>query len=252
MLWGCVGLFSGSILFFGPFRVFPFLGITLSSLLPLDKSRSSNQQILLDPCLNNLGLRSLESRGLVVPRLKASRDTCSLVTSAPWLEDKNHAWPGIGTVNVLYAGWVRSYVQDKQAYSLIGGWAINNDLNLANKKLELRYLSRGLDDGSSVHFWFQGRMPYGRVFNYIHVTPLPTSEVPTAFALDLSQPGKYRCLGSAFKRRQLKVYGCDVPSDVALRNVNMDFGFLRIVGNSAYPSGVPGSSFEILSLQIKK
>jgi hypothetical protein len=85
----------------------------------------------------------------------------------------------------------------------------------------------------------------------MHVTPLPNSEVPTTIILDLSRPGDYQCLGAVFKPRQLLLYGCDVPSDIAMRNVNIDFGFLRIVGKSAYPSGMPGRSFEIFGFEIK-
>ena len=249
-LCGVIGVFAGSILALGPFRFFPFPGF-FSSFFLVDGSRLSNPQIVLDPCLNNLNLHSLEQRSFGKTRRKVILHTCSLVTSAPWFEDGNHEWPGIGLVNVLFAGWTKSYVQENKLDNLLGGWASDNDVNLATKKLKVTYVTRGLDDGSSVHFWFQGKASYGRVYNYMHVTPLPNSEIPATFTLDLSVPSDYQCLGSVLKPRKLLLYGCDIPSDIAMRNVNIDFGFLRIVGKSAYPSGKAGSSFEILGLEIK-
>lgn len=235
----------------GPFRFFSFPGIFPSSFHSVDRSKLSNQRIVLNPCLNNLNLHSLERRSFGKSRRKVLFNTCSLVTSAPWFEDGNHEWPGIGSVNVVFAGWIRSYVQENKIEKLIGGWAADEYVNLSNKKLKVTYKTRGLEDGSSIHFWFQGKMSYGRVYNYMHATPLPNSEVPATVTLDLSRPEDYQCLGAVFKLRQLLLYGCDIPPDIAMRNVNHDFGFLRVTGNSAYPSGMPGSSFELLGLKIE-
>jgi hypothetical protein len=195
-------------------------------------------------CINSLNFYTIEAarRQQLISRFE--KDTCALITSSPWFEDRNHAWPfGRGVINVLFATYVKGYGHFKYGF--------NDDvekMSFENRKLLLKYSTKGLADGSSVHFWFQTKGSLGRTTNYYHTDAIPVvDDKLTTIEIDISNHRKYKCLGSIYRR--VLTYGCDISPAEALKHVTVDYGLIRSVG-TAYPRGQPNAEFVLHDFKI--
>lgn len=195
-------------------------------------------------CINGLNFYTLEAatrQGLIN---RFEDGTCALITASPWLEDRNHAWPfGRGVINVLFATYVKGYGHFEYGF--------DDDvqkMSFENRKLLLKYSTKGLADGSSVHFWFQTKGRFGRVTNYYHTEAIPVVDGKLmTVEIDISDPRKYRCLGSVYRR--VLTYGCDISPAEALKHVTVDYGLIRSVG-PADPRGQPNAEFVLREFKI--
>jgi len=234
--------------FFGWYR---FANISVEDSLALastDFSQPVDALLRAGGCENSLRLHSLELEGHPTGELIVA-DNCRLVTRSPWMVDENHAWPfGYGVLNVLMFVRSRSYVQQHG----LSDFKYDNTavpLSFIGRELYARYEVKGFDDGSSLHFWVQGSGNGKRLTNHFHGVPLVAgAEGIHESVIDIGDASQYRCLGAT--ARKAKMYGRDQSADEVLRDVNVDFGYVRLV-NSGIKEGRPGAEFVILGMTIR-
>jgi hypothetical protein len=126
--------------------------------------------------------------------------------------DKNHIFPGIGKINVV-------------------AWIDIHELNLHNSILQFELQAN--DSSLNLHFWFQVKRENKRIANFMTVEPISKYSVFRngfyVVNLPINQV-QFKCMGTSFLKR--RVYGCDIPLEEALSNVNVDFGFINLLSDS--------------------
>jgi len=240
--------------YFGLYRfsiVLPQQAVRLSAAL--EHRHMAHKSIVLDTfdkegkCSNSMNFYTLEAaRHGVIQNFE--KETCGLKTASPWFIDYNHAWPfGRGVINVLFATYVKEY--DGRFKYKYGFDNSSSRLSFEDRKLFMQYSTSGLNDGSSINFWFQTQGAYGRVNNYIHVDAVPIIDSQLLeHKIDISNSNKYICIGSIYRRA--RTYGCDVSPHQALKDVRINFGFIRMT-KSADPQGRPNAEFVLHKFEIR-
>jgi len=89
-----------------PFEFLGLVGQNFESSLHRDGDAGPDSNLRLRRCSNSLNFYSYEK---TLVKLRVPRGECSLLTSAPWFVDKNHSFPGVGDVNILFVAWAKSY-----------------------------------------------------------------------------------------------------------------------------------------------
>jgi hypothetical protein len=230
-----------------PFELLELVGQNLELALHHNSDAGSDSNLRLKRCSNSLNFYSYE-KTVVKPRVP--RGACSLLTSAPWFVDENHSFPGVGVVNVLFVTWARSYhIKHSRYVKEFGYDDTSRPLSLRGKNLRLKYRSKSINDGSSLHFWFQGKIGLGRVYNFIHKTPLALVDGVHEVILPVGDASYFACMGSTFRSKKYLVYGCDIPPELGMRHVNYDLGLLRLVGSGKY-EGSSAASVELMIFEL--
>jgi hypothetical protein len=238
--------------YFGLYRfsiVLPQQEVRLSAAI--EHRYMTHKSIVLDTfdkegkCSNSINFYTLEAaRHGVIQNFE--KETCGLKTTSPWFIDLNHAWPfGRGVVNVLFASYVKGY----HGHFKYGFDNSSSKLSFEDRKLLIQYSTSGLNDGSSINFWFQTQGDYGRINNYIHVDAVPIIDSDLLeHEIDISNSSKYICIGSIYRRAP--TYGCDLSPHQALKDVRINFGFIRMT-KSADPQGRPNAEFVLHKFEIR-
>lgn len=234
--------------FFGLYRFAGYFGVAKAPSQWVGLPRKDDALLWADICSNSLKLHSLEvadptTGGLITP------NNCRLITRSPWVVDRNHSWPfGHGVLNVLMFSRARGYVR-RHGLGVFGYDDTTVPLSLVGRKLYVRYQVKGLADGSSLHFWIQGGDDETRYANYVHRSSLPVdSDGVHGYVIDIGDASQFNCLGATF--RKAKMYGCNQSAAEVLRDINVDFGFIRMV-RSGPEQGRTGAEFAVLQMTIR-
>lgn len=180
------------------------------------------------------------------------------VSSAPWWIDPNHAAPGAGYLHLVAFAYHHDWSSDGEITVPSPG----RPMDLRNATVHLRYRAPTLrlPPSAKLYLWFQTKIssaaaPEGRVYvNYLlDSRPLPVGTAASGW-LDVTlrlptDDSQYRCLGSSASRTDR--YGCAASVADALRDWNIDLGFVIVFPDEGAAEQISGSvEFQRVSIDL--
>lgn len=168
------------------------------------------------------------------------------ISRSPWWIDPNHSAPGLGYLNLVAFAYHHDFSVDGSIVAPRPG----RPLDLRNARVLVRWRSAGLvlPESARLMFWFQtdtaaaGAMP--RRVNYVlSARPLAAVSQAGLWQQDELELGTrsedYTCLGSNPLRTA--TYGCDIDPATALRDWNVDLGFVIVFADQSVAQGIQGA-----------
>jgi hypothetical protein len=178
------------------------------------------------------------------------------VSSAPWWLDPNHAAPGLGYVNLVAFAYHADCVRE----GIIASSIANAPIDLRNARLTVRWRAQGLQLPASAQlmFWFQNvvDVPGANSRRYVNhvlrakpLLPAAAGGWQTEELILEADNADYACLGSAPDRAG--TYGCDIDAATALRDWNLDLGFIVLFPTENQASSIRGAvEFDRIAIEI--
>lgn len=180
------------------------------------------------------------------------------VSQAPWWTDENHIEPGLGYLHLVAFAYHRDWSTDGVIPAESPG---QRPLDLRDAEITLRWRAPSLQlpPEATLLFWFQTRtsalgVTPGRYANYVLTgQPLRYLVASGGWQEDTlrlqSIASQYACMGSSPERAD--VYGCDLDAVEALRNWNVDLGFVILFRDPSAAQQISGAvEFDHLSMRL--
>lgn len=192
-----------------------------------------------------------------LPTLTGAPGQSHGVSTAPWWVDPNHAESGLGYLHLVAFAYHHDYSVD----GVIKPRHAGRPIDLRDATVSVRWRAQTLRLPASARFvlWFQTQpldaTAAPRRVNYVltasPLTPRPAgaSDWQEDELMLSSSPGDYACLGSNSLRAD--TYGCDIDAPQALRDWNINLGFVILFPSISDASNVQGAvEFDRISLRV--